>query len=169
MSQFYHHDITVWQSQGQSDICKHNSPHACSVRPGCTSLCPRWPLMLWMVLAWLQAARVCVYVWDCVCRRGWASAEDLCARAVTPAWKQPFCILFRAATAMTNTLKLHRQRHPDGATIEPVCKCLWVHLCECECVSSLSWMRPTRTVPHTNKRPFPGFQTRTGRQSGFSL
>lgn len=55
-----------------------------------------------------------------------------------------FCL--GAGAAMTNTLKLHSQRHTDGATIEPVCQCL------CMCVnmhvyfSSQSWMRPPLAV-----------------------
>lgn len=78
-------------------------------------------------------------------------------------------MLFRADVAMTNTLKLLRQRHTDGATIEPVCYCVCVcFVSACMCVSSQN-ERDRLAVAHTNTRPFLGFQTRTGRQSGFSL
>lgn len=43
-----------------------------------------------------------------------------------------FCL--GADVAVTNTLKLHRLRHTDGATMEPVCQ----RLCVNACVSSRS-------------------------------
>lgn len=103
--------------------------------------------MLWMVLAWLQAVGVCVYVSNWVCRRG-------CA------WKQPSCILFRGRRSndqhpQTATPEAHRWSNNRACMSASVC----VFVCECMCVSfpSLEWDHLTR-VTHTHKHtPFSWF------------
>lgn len=54
---------------------------------------------------------------------------------------------------MTNTLKLQRQRHTDGATTEPVCRRLCVCLCVNACVCLFPVLNETTSQElhtHTN-------------------